>query len=271
MAGRAAWVERQVVLPRLAIHVRELPSAGPALVLLHGLGVDGTVWQAVGRRLAPDFALLAPDLRGHGWSDHPATGYHAADYAADIAELLEHLAGEYGTLHVLGHSLGALAALGATALNPATVQRLILEDPPLSGPGRLEPYLTAVLATKHASRAALIQTVLRFQPELGELIAGIQAGMWERTADGALQAILDAPSTVFAVAGWPAKVTAPTLLLAADPALDARLRPEQAALALGELRDARLLAFPGVGHVIHGQRPGEFSRAVKEFLEGYRD
>lgn len=266
VSGRADWSGRTVALPRLAVHLRELPSPGPALVLLHGLGVDGAIWQAVGRRLSPAFSLVAADLRGHGLSEHPAGGYHARDYAADIAELLEHLAGEYGTLFLLGHSLGALAALGGAALNPNAVQRLILEDPALHGPGPIAPYLTAVLAAKHQSQAALLQTIHVFQPELGALVTGIQAGMWQSTADAALQAILDSPSTVFDVDGWLEQVTAPTLLMTADPAKDARLQPAEAAAALLRLREGHLVEFSGAGHVIHGQRAAEFCRVVSEFL-----
>ncbi|MGI8913809.1 MAG: alpha/beta fold hydrolase [Chloroflexota bacterium] len=266
MGGRLPWTTRTVALPRLSFHLRELPSPGPALVLLHGLGVDGAVWQAIGRRLTPAFALVAPDLRGHGYSAHPPEGYQARDYAADIAELLDHLAGQYGTLHLLGHSLGALAALGGAALNPSAVQRLILEDPPLNGPGPLGPYLRAVQATRNVSRATLLQTVLQFQPELGALIGNIQVEMWERTAEAAVEAILASPSTVFDIDNWLAEVTAPTLLLAADPMLDARLRPTDAAAALQQLRDGTLETVPGAGHVIHAQRPAEFCRAVLAFL-----
>lgn len=265
--GRAAWTERTFNLPRLALHQRELSSPGPALVVLHGLGVDGTVWQAVGRRLSPTYSLLAPDLRGHGLSDHPATAYDARAYAADIAELLDPLANRYGALYVLGHSLGALAALGAVAMNPSAVQRLILEDPPLNGPGPLAPYLSAVLAAKREGRPALLSVVRRFQPELGELVAGIQVGMWERTADGALEAILSDPATVFATNGWLDDVTAPTLLLAADVALDGRLQPGEAAAAASRLPAGRLVTFPGVGHVIHARRPAEFCRVVTAFLD----
>jgi pimeloyl-ACP methyl ester carboxylesterase len=264
--GRVGWSERTVTLPRLAMHLRELPSPGPALVLLHGLGVDGGIWQAVGRRLSPAFSLVAADLRGHGESEHPVSGYHARDYAADIAELLEHLAGEYGTLFLLGHSLGALAALGGAALNPDAVQRLVLEDPPLNGPGPLAPYLTAVLATKRQSQDTLLQTIQRFQPELGELVIGMQARMWRRTADAALEAILAAPATVFDVDGWLEHVTAPTLLMVADPTMDARLQPQEAAAALLKLREGRLVEFPGSGHVIHGQRVAVFCRVVSDFL-----
>ena len=41
------------------------------VLLLHGLGVGGSIWQAFARRLLPDLAAVAPDLRGHGQSDAP--------------------------------------------------------------------------------------------------------------------------------------------------------------------------------------------------------
>jgi len=68
------------------------------------------------------------------------------------------------------------------------------------------------------------------------------------------------------VGDWPGAVTAPTLLLAADPALDARLQPAAAAAVLKTLHDGRLVTFTGTGHVIHGRRAAEFCRAVTAFL-----
>ena len=81
------------------------------MLLLHGLGVGGSVWQAFARRLLPHLAAVAPDLRGHGQSDAPPDGYAPTDYAADMAELIQDM--QLPTpLPVVGHSLGALVALG---------------------------------------------------------------------------------------------------------------------------------------------------------------
>lgn len=260
------WSSRAVDLPWLTLHLRELGPAGRPLLLLHGLGVDGSIWQAVGRRLRPTFRLLAPDLRGHGRSDHPPAGYTARDYAADIAELLAQLAAELGPLALLGHSLGALAALGAAAMQPEAVSHLVLEDPPLSGRGAPAAYLDAVLRAKGESSAALLAVVRQFQPALGELVARVQADMWAQTDAGVLRAVLEQPQRALDADRWLEQVPAPTLLMAADPALDARLHSDAAASALRRLRDGHLMQFPGAGHVIHAQRAGEFSRVVGEFL-----
>ena len=61
------------------------PDDGPPVVLLHGLGVSGSVLQPFARRLLPELAAIVPDLRGHGDSDAPPHGYLPADYAADCA------------------------------------------------------------------------------------------------------------------------------------------------------------------------------------------
>lgn len=263
--ARLIWTEEQVQLPDVALHVRTLPGEGPALLLFHGLGVDGTVWQGVARRLTPAFTLIAPDLRGHGASDHPSDGYTADAYAADAASLVEHLLPRYGPLAVLGHSLGAVSALGAAVRRPDGVSHLILSDPP-GDATPLGPYLAAVLAAKHDGEAALRAAVRQYQPELGELIGDVQVAMWQRTADGVLRAILDQSAQVFGVDAWYDRVAAPTLLLAADHTLDARLRPERAAALLQRLRRGTFVEVRGAGHVIHAQQPAEFARLVREFV-----
>lgn len=263
--ARLVWMEEQLPLPGSALHVRILPGEGPALLLFHGLGVDGTVWQGVARRLTPAFTLIAPDLRGHGASDHPAAGYTAEDYAADAAALVERLVPRFGQLAVLGHSLGAVSALGAAIRRPDGVGHLILSDPP-GDATPLGPYLAAVLAAKQEGEAALRSVVRRYQPELGDLIGDVQVAMWQRTADGVLRAILDEPAQVFGVDAWYDRVAAPTLLLAADHTLDARLRPERAAVLLQRLRQGTFVEVQGAGHVIHAQQPAEFARLVREFM-----
>src|ERR687886_791947 len=91
------WREASVAGRGIRLHGRRVvdPVAAPVL-LLHGLGVGGAVWQAFARRLLPAFAAVAPDLRGHGQSDAPPDGYQPVDYASDLAALLENQARSAG-------------------------------------------------------------------------------------------------------------------------------------------------------------------------------
>src|SRR4051795_10414953 len=94
MPGRVAlppFQHRFVQTPDVRLHYAELDTPGKPLVLVHGVGMDWRVWQAISRRLAADFHLYLVDLRGHGESDKPARGYSLPHYAADLEDLLDQL------------------------------------------------------------------------------------------------------------------------------------------------------------------------------------
>ena len=83
-------------------------AGGPALVMLHGLGATGAVWEKLRPLVAARWPgrWLAPDLRGHGRSPHEMP-YSFGTHAADVAALLE--AGAEAV--VLGHSMGGAVAM----------------------------------------------------------------------------------------------------------------------------------------------------------------
>jgi pimeloyl-ACP methyl ester carboxylesterase len=94
--------------PGPALWVESGGTGKPLLVMLHGLGANGAVWQ----RLRPIVEArwrgrwLAPDLRGHGRSGH-ATPYGIAMHAADVAGLLD----PEDDVVILGHSMGGGVAM----------------------------------------------------------------------------------------------------------------------------------------------------------------
>lgn len=97
------------------------------VLLLHGLADHGLVWSALGTELAAWAQVVAVDMRGHGDSDKPDTGYDAATIIGDLQHLIEHLG--WTSAHVVGHSWGAkIAAIWATRY-PQQVRSLILVDP----------------------------------------------------------------------------------------------------------------------------------------------
>jgi len=89
------------------LYYKDYGSGSPALLLLHGLGVNGAAWDAVVKGLADwPGRIIVPDFRGHGRSPH-TRHYSLAHHAADIAELVE--PGE--NIHVVGHSMGGAVGL----------------------------------------------------------------------------------------------------------------------------------------------------------------
>lgn len=111
----------------LSFHYQQV-GAGPDIVLIHGMTGDLSPWYiGVMPRLASSFRVTAYDLRGHGHTDAPPTGYTTADHGADLRALLDALGIERA--HLVGHSFGAAVAMHTAVLAPDRVASLLLFDP----------------------------------------------------------------------------------------------------------------------------------------------
>ncbi|MEG4328763.1 alpha/beta hydrolase [Microcoleus sp. herbarium5] len=99
----------------------------PRLLLLHGLADSASVWTSFGNYLSNRYHIVAPDMRGHGESGKPKTGYTFESAIADLEALMAHL--NWSDAHILGHSwTGKLAAIWARQ-NPDRFCSMILVDP----------------------------------------------------------------------------------------------------------------------------------------------
>lgn len=96
------------------------------ILALHGLTANCRCWDLLASVLTPLHRLVAPDLRGRGHSDQPASGYSLADHVEDLVLLMDDLRLESPV--VMGHSLGAFIALSLAATHPERVERIILLD-----------------------------------------------------------------------------------------------------------------------------------------------
>lgn len=105
------------------IHYQQV-GEGPDLVMVHGISGNLAIWHL---RLVPvlseRFRVLTYDLRGHGHSDAPRSGYSPDAMAIDLLELLDAL-GIVRPL-VIGHSYGADIALYHAANHPERVSEVV--------------------------------------------------------------------------------------------------------------------------------------------------
>ncbi|MCP2337377.1 alpha/beta fold hydrolase [Actinomadura rupiterrae] len=100
-------------------------GSGRPLLALHGHFNQGRTFAKLAQALAPDWRVVAPDQRGHGFSDR-GPDYSREGYVHDAAALVAHL-GLSQTV-VLGHSLGGVNAYQLAARRPDLVSALIIED-----------------------------------------------------------------------------------------------------------------------------------------------
>lgn len=106
---------------------RTADSATPtALVFVHGFGCSHVDWHAQLRYLAPNHAVLAVDLRGHG--DNPASADECSieNYAADVAGTLTR--SDLGAAVLVGHSMGCRVVLEAARRSWEKLRGVVLID-----------------------------------------------------------------------------------------------------------------------------------------------
>lgn len=101
------------------------------LLLLHGMADHALVWLSLGNALSQKYHIIAPDLRGHGQSSKPETGYQFADTIEDLEALMAHF--HWTSAHILAHSWSAKMAAIWARQSPSRFKSLMLIDPALIG------------------------------------------------------------------------------------------------------------------------------------------
>ena len=136
----------EIVAGGVRFHVQRLaPRHGPSrpehpVVFIHGLGMDNlsSFYFTLANPLAQAGAeVILYDLRGHGLSERPPTGYRVADSVADLTAMLDAL-GIDGPVHLVGNSYGGTVALGFAVTHPNRVASMMLIEAHFSVAGWAE-------------------------------------------------------------------------------------------------------------------------------------
>jgi pimeloyl-ACP methyl ester carboxylesterase len=121
----------------LRVHYVEAGSGAPVL-LLHGWPQHHYMWREVIGRLRDRFRLIAPDLRGFGWSEAPGAGYDGDTFARDQVALLDALGIERA--HVVGHDWGGWTSMLLGLGHPERIGRIVACNTPHPWP-RVRPRM----------------------------------------------------------------------------------------------------------------------------------
>src|ERR671917_2322613 len=122
----------------IRIHYAEAGEGEP-VVLQHGWPQHWWMWRHLIGPLAERYRVIAPDLRGHGWSDKPRSSYLKTELLDDMLALTAKLGIQ--RFRYVGHDWGAYVGMLAALREPARVERLVALSIPHPWQGRPDPRL----------------------------------------------------------------------------------------------------------------------------------
>jgi len=241
----------------------------PALVMVHGAGMDHTVWSMQARFFAHHgFSVMNLDLPGHGRS-----GGAPPRTIPAYADWLGQAVGAAGAkeLHVMGHSMGSLIALEFAARPENEVRKLVL----LGTVPHIKVHPDLLGAAEKNDHSAY-ETVVGWGVGRRAQVGGHRApGSW---VSGASMRLLEAgrpgvlANDFAACDGWQdglaraGEVTCPTMLLLGA---DDRMTPPKAAAPFSEaIADCRTTVLKGAGHMMMAEQPDETLDALAGFFSG---
>ena len=290
------WPGEKVRLGGLDVFIRRTPGpagGGEPAVYVHGLGGASTNWTDYAALLATRLDGDALDLPGFGESGPaPARGgYGLAAQARTVLAYLERRAA--GPVHLVGNSMGGVAALLVAATRPELVRTLTLVSPampwlrPRRGSDFAMPLLLVPGIGRYAQhrlnalpperRAAGLIRICFADPaavprnRVDETVAEIARRQELPWATDAFTAALRALARSYLLLGprslWhhAGLVRAPTLVVWG--AEDRLVPVELAGRTAASVPDSRLLVLPGVGHVAQLEAPETTARATLALIE----
>jgi len=242
-------------------------GAGAPLLLIHGLGYARWGWEPVVDGLAERYRVLLFDNRGVGESDAPPGPYSARQLAEDAVAVLA--AAGVERAHVIGTSLGGMAAQELALGWPERVHRLVLACTTPGGAGahpmpeRTQKLIAAAptLAPEAALRRFVENALGEPSPELVERIVAHRLATAQPLEAWLAQAAAGVTFDAFERVG---EISAPTLLLTgtADAVVDKR----NSDLLAERIAGARVERFPRAGHLFFWEQPDRFVELVSGFL-----
>ena len=249
------------------IHYPSTKSNKTPLLIVHGLYGSARNWGVISKRLSDEREVFAIDQRNHGDSRWCETQSYF-DMAGDLQEFLKH----FGSMAVLGHSMGGKAAMVLSILESKLVEKLIIADiAPVSYSHDNTQYIRAMkkvqldrLATRSDAIIQLAESVQ--EPELRSFFAqsiDLKNKRWKLNLDvleSEMEKIISFPQ----LSGKFEKVS-----LFLSGALSNYLQITHRPTIKKLFPKAKFAKIPNAGHWLHAEKPHEFEAAVRTFLSDF--
>lgn len=241
------------------------------MLLIHGITSSSAEFDEVIPRLVDICRPITFDLRGHGDSDKPASGYHYSDYVSDLSAVVTALGLERPL--VLGHSLGGIVTLYWAGSNPGIARELIIEDSPLrSGEGfrkAFDGWLMLNAMPKEVLRAWYAEQ----HSTWSEALITSRSDAMHVCARAAITELMDASMANQGLdsSDTLAGIAEPVLFLHGDPQTGSMVHPDDIASLPNRIANVSIRGVDGAGHSIHRSHPDEWLQLVRDFIEANGD
>ncbi len=283
------FIEISLATDRVELNLAEGPTAGPPLLLLHGVARRWQDYAVFAPALAARWHVLALDFRGHG-NSRRADQYRVVDYVHDALAVLHKRTSQPAVVY--GHSLGAMVAAAVASQAPERVRAVVLEDPPF---GTLGPEIrqtafhsmftafSELAGSEHSvdELAAALANVTITTPgkPLRLRMSELRDPAALRFMASCLKRLDPAAMTPLVEGRWMEGydqesilrgISCPALLLQGEYAQGGMLADAEAARVTQLLPRGLCIKVAGAGHLLHTMQPETTLRLVTAFLESLR-
>jgi 3-oxoadipate enol-lactonase len=250
-----------------SIYYESVGDIGHWITLVNGHTRSSSDFRMMARLLVETgkFRVLLIDNRASGKSEARAA-FTLDDMCNDVVSVWDHLLIE--TSAVLGISMGGVIAQGLAIANPKRVSKLILvssapEESYIRSTGgawvaeghQLEEKMRSYFAPGFVERNPVL-----FSTMLNQIKQSLNAGKFARLSEMQRNALRGVKWT-----DQLGKVVAPTLVVHGE--LDGVVELGAATILKEKVRGAKLVTFPGVGHLLLAEAPKDLYRVVIDFLK----
>jgi pimeloyl-ACP methyl ester carboxylesterase len=253
-------------------------TAGPeesdqAVILLHGLSSNHTTWLTLMEKLAAQgIRSIAPDLRGHGFSDKSKKKdwYALSIFTKDVRQIIEKE--RLQKFDMVGYSFGGYIALAYAAENPETLRSLALVSTNFMNPLHYGPFSAFAKASSAFCNAMAWLTYPQRRRHYYYFEQGKSTGYFNSTFTGFL-------TMPFSVNLWMlarvaqidfseslSLITCPTLIVRSitDPYLTER----EVADMSQKMKNAHTVTIAGDGHFLASRNQDDLAKKILPFLAG---
>lgn len=246
-------------------------GTGPVVILIHGVGMDLHMWDAVADRLAETRRVLRYDMLGHGDSSKPAGLYRLSDFVAQLLDLADEL--EIGHFDLVGFSMGGLVAQAFALAEPAMLHRLILLNTvynrsPAESVAIIERSKAVLSGGYEDSITAAIDRWFTpaFQVQSPHIVAAVRQRMLENDLPAYAAAYAVFATGDRELADQVGQITTPTLV--ATGAEDQRSTAAMAKALAAQLPRGSCHIIPGQRHLPPLEMPDGIAALIDGFLLG---